>query len=244
MLLVCTGEVRCEPRTELFSGLDRPRCEVHEPGLGWPRQGYMKVACHDGVVTTSRCDGGNVHLQELRRVSGSVVLFRQVGAELGWPCHGAEMLRQRSTAHPSNWCAWLYPGVHRGLGCHHVQVDVEVAALNVKTALSRLLDGDAGILSRAPAVELRPQVFCSCTPHGRGAHERRRTALTLAVRYHRVAGRRSLHSPCRTGGGLSQVEETVNVVPPLLQGVWRGCFSRGVAEQLPSRCQRSAALSL
>src|SRR6185437_16147188 len=54
MLLVRTGEVRCEPRTELFPGLDRPRCEVHEPGPGWPRQGYMKVACHDGTVTTSR----------------------------------------------------------------------------------------------------------------------------------------------------------------------------------------------
>ena len=109
---------------------------------------------------------------------------------------------------------------------------------------SRPLDGDAGILSRATAVELHPQVFCSCTPHGRGAHGCRRTALTLVVRYHRVAGRRSLPSPCRTGGGLSQVEETVDVVPPLLQGVWRGCFSRGGAKQLPSRCQRCAARSL
>ena len=48
--------------------------------------------------------------------------------------------------------AWLYPGVHRGLGCHHVQVGVEVTALNVKTALSRPLNGDAGILSRAPGL--------------------------------------------------------------------------------------------
>ena len=83
----------------------------------------------------------------------------QVGAELGRPCHGAEVLRQRSAAHPSNWCAWLYPGVHRGLGCHHVQVGIEVAALNVKTARSRPLDGDAGILSRAPAVDVTPRVF-------------------------------------------------------------------------------------
>ena len=45
-------------------------------------------------------------------------------------------------------------------------------------------------------------------------------------------------------GGLSQVEETVDVVPPLPQGVWRGCLSRGVAKQLPSRYQRSAARSL
>ena len=82
---------------------------------------------------------------------------------------------------PSNWCAWLYPGVHRGLGCHHVQVGVEVAALNVKTTLSRPLDGDAGILSRAPVVELRPQVFCSCTAHCGGAHGRGRTAWTPVV---------------------------------------------------------------
>ena len=34
MLLVCTGEVRSEPRTELLSGLNRPRSEVHEPSPG------------------------------------------------------------------------------------------------------------------------------------------------------------------------------------------------------------------
>src|SRR6185503_8049645 len=80
MLLVCTGEVHSEPRTELFPRLDRPRSKVHEPSPGWPSQGYMKVACHDGVVTTSSGDGGNVHLQEFRRVSGTVILFRQVWA--------------------------------------------------------------------------------------------------------------------------------------------------------------------
>ena len=244
MLLVRTGEVRSEPRTELLPGLDHPRSEVHEPSPGWPGQGYMEVARHDCVVTTSCCDGGNVHLQEFRRVSGTVVLLRQVGAELGRPCHCTEVIREHSTAYPSHRGARLYPGIHRRLGCHHVQTSVEVATLDVETALARPLDGDAGILSCAPAVELRPQVFCSCTPHGRGAHGRRRPALTLAVRYHRVAGRRSLPSPCRTGGGLSQVEETVNVISPLLQGVWRGCFSRGVAKQLPSRCQRSVARSL
>src|SRR6185312_11528619 len=146
MLLVSAGEVRCEPCTELFPGLDRPRCEIHEPGPGWPRQGYMKIACHDGAVTTSRCDGGNVHLQEFRRVSSTVVLFRQVGAELGWPCHGAEVLRKRSTAHPGHRCTWLNPGVHRRPGCRRVQIDIEVASLNVETALSRPLDSDAGIL--------------------------------------------------------------------------------------------------
>ena len=83
MLLVCTGEVRREPRTELLPRLDRPRSEVHEPSPGWPSQGYMKVARHDGAITTNCCDGGNVHLQEFRRVSSTVVLFRQVGRNLG-----------------------------------------------------------------------------------------------------------------------------------------------------------------
>src|SRR6185437_6955564 len=58
------GEVRSERRTELLPRLDRPRSEVHEPSSGWPRQGYMKVARHDGVVTTSCCDGGNVQQQQ------------------------------------------------------------------------------------------------------------------------------------------------------------------------------------
>src|SRR6185312_8521580 len=222
MLLVRTGEVRSEPRAELLPGLNSPRSKVHEPSPGWPSQGYMKVAGHDGAVTTSCCDGGNVHLQEFRRVSGTVVFLRQVRAELRRPCHYAEVIRERSTAYPSHRGTRLYPGIHRRLGCHRVQISVEVATLDVETALSHPLHGDAGILSRVLAVELRPQVFCSCTPHGGGAHGHRRTALTLVVRYHRIAGRRSLPSPYRTGGGLSQMEETVNVVPPLLQGVWRG----------------------
>ena len=60
MLLVRTGEVRSEPRTELLPGLNRPRSEVHEPSPGWPSQGYMEVARHDSVVATSCCDGGDV----------------------------------------------------------------------------------------------------------------------------------------------------------------------------------------
>jgi hypothetical protein len=34
MLLISTSEVSCEPCTELFPGVDRPRGEVHEPGPG------------------------------------------------------------------------------------------------------------------------------------------------------------------------------------------------------------------
>ena len=53
--------------------------------------------------------------------------------------------------------------------------------LDVEAAFSRPFLGDAGILTRVPAVELRPQVFCSRTLHCGGAHGRRRTALALVV---------------------------------------------------------------
>ena len=57
------------------------------------------------------------------------------------------------------------------------------------------------------------------TPYCGGAHGRRRTALAPVVGHHRIARRRLLPSPCGTGGGLSQMEETVYVIPPLPQGV-------------------------
>jgi hypothetical protein len=76
MLLVSTGEVRCEPCTEHFPAVDRPRGEVHEPGPGWPGQGYMEVACHHSSVSTSCRNGGDVDLQEFRRVRRTVVLLR------------------------------------------------------------------------------------------------------------------------------------------------------------------------
>jgi hypothetical protein len=53
MLLVSTGEVRYEPCTELFPGVDRPWGEVHEPGPGQLGQGYMEVARHHSSVSTS-----------------------------------------------------------------------------------------------------------------------------------------------------------------------------------------------
>ena len=170
MLLVRTSEVHGEPRTELLPGLNRPRSEVHEPSPGWPSQGYMKVARHDSVVATSCCDGGDVHLQEFRRISGTIVLPRQLWTKLGRPGHRAEMIRERGTAHPSNrgsrWC----PGVSREPGCRCIQVGIEIAALDVEAAFSCPFHGDAGVLTRAPAVELRPQVFCSRTPHRGGTH--------------------------------------------------------------------------
>jgi hypothetical protein len=71
MLLISTGEVCCEPCTELFLGVDRPRGEVHELGPGRHGQGYMEVAFHYGSVSTSCRNGGDVDLQEFRRVSTS-----------------------------------------------------------------------------------------------------------------------------------------------------------------------------
>jgi hypothetical protein len=66
VLLVSTGEVRNEPCVELFPGVDRPWDEVHEPSPGRTRQGDMKICCHHSGVPTSRCDSGDIHLQELR----------------------------------------------------------------------------------------------------------------------------------------------------------------------------------
>jgi hypothetical protein len=68
VLLESTDEVRYGPRTKFFPGIDYPRGEIHELGLGRSRQGHMKVRCHYSGVSTCRCDGSNVHLQELRRV--------------------------------------------------------------------------------------------------------------------------------------------------------------------------------
>jgi hypothetical protein len=68
MLLVSTGEVRCEPHTELFLGVHRPWGKVHELGPGRPGQGYMEVARHHDSVSTSCRNSGDVDLQEFRRV--------------------------------------------------------------------------------------------------------------------------------------------------------------------------------
>jgi hypothetical protein len=76
MLLISTGEVRCETRTELFPGVDQSWGEVHEPGPGRPRQGYMEVCCHHSSVSTCCRNSGDVYLQEFRRIGCTIVLFR------------------------------------------------------------------------------------------------------------------------------------------------------------------------
>jgi hypothetical protein len=64
MLLIRAGEVCRELRVERSPGLDGSSGEVHEPRPGWPGQGYMEVTCHNGIVTPSRRDVGDVDLQE------------------------------------------------------------------------------------------------------------------------------------------------------------------------------------
>jgi hypothetical protein len=68
MLLISTGKVCCEPCTELFLGVDGPWGEIHEPGPGRPGQGYMEVTRHYGSVSIGCRNGGDVDLQEFRRV--------------------------------------------------------------------------------------------------------------------------------------------------------------------------------
>jgi hypothetical protein len=68
MSLISAGEVRYELRAELFLGVDRSWGEVHEPSLGWPGQGNMEKCCHYSGVFTCCRNGGDVNLQEFRRI--------------------------------------------------------------------------------------------------------------------------------------------------------------------------------
>jgi hypothetical protein len=68
MLLISAGEVCCEPHAELFPGVDRSWGEVHEPCLGWPRQGYMEICRHHNSVSTCCRNSGDIYLQEFRQV--------------------------------------------------------------------------------------------------------------------------------------------------------------------------------
>jgi hypothetical protein len=64
VLLVTAGEVRCEPRAELFPGIDSSWGKIHEPSSGRPRQGDMKICGHHSSVSTCCCDSGDIHLQK------------------------------------------------------------------------------------------------------------------------------------------------------------------------------------
>jgi hypothetical protein len=165
MPLINTGEVRCEPRAELFPGVDLSWGKVYEPNPGRPKQGNMKICCHHSSVSTCCGNGGDVHLQEFRRVGHTVILFRQVRPELGGPGCRVEMIRERGADHTGQWDTHLDPGTRWGLRCYRSKILIEVATLDVSSALPHLLQGDPGILSCTPTVELCPEVVDLCTPH-------------------------------------------------------------------------------
>jgi hypothetical protein len=74
-MLLSTGKVCREPCTEHFPGVDGPRGEIHELGLGRPGQGYKEVTRHYSSVSTGCRNGGDVNLQKFRWVGRTVVLL-------------------------------------------------------------------------------------------------------------------------------------------------------------------------
>jgi hypothetical protein len=69
------------------------------------------------------------------------------------------MIRECGAAHTGQGGTRLEPGAYRGLRCNCSEVVVEVATLDVLSALTRALQGDAGILVCTPTVEFCPQVL-------------------------------------------------------------------------------------
>jgi hypothetical protein len=69
------------------------------------------------------------------------------------------MIRQRGAAHTGQGDTRLDPGARWSLRCNRSEVIVEVATLDVLSALMRLFQRDAGILACTPAVEFCPQVI-------------------------------------------------------------------------------------
>jgi hypothetical protein len=87
------------------------------------------------------------------------------GQNLGGQVRRAEMIRERGATHVDQWDTRLDPGSRWGLRCYHSKILIDVATLDVSSALPRPLQGDPGILSRTPAVVLCPEVVGLCTPH-------------------------------------------------------------------------------
>jgi hypothetical protein len=96
----------------------------------------MKICYHYGGVSTCCHNGGDVHLQEFRQVGRTVVLLRQVRAELGWPGRRAEMVREHGAAHAGQRDTRLDPGTRWGLRCYRSKILIEVATLDVLLALT------------------------------------------------------------------------------------------------------------
>jgi hypothetical protein len=125
----------------------------------------MKICCHYGGVSTRCRNGGDIHLQEFQRVGRTVVLFQQVRPELGWLGRCAEMIHECGVAHAGQGDTRLDPGTRWGLRWYHSKILIEVATLDVLSALPHPLQGDPGILSYTSTVELCPEVVGLRAPH-------------------------------------------------------------------------------
>jgi hypothetical protein len=92
------------------------------------------------------------------------------------------MVCEGDAAHAGQGDTRLGPGAHWCLRCVRSEISVEVATLNVLSALTRPFQRDLGIFSRTPTVELRPEVVGLCTPYGGRAH---RATDAVASRWRR-----------------------------------------------------------
>jgi hypothetical protein len=74
------------------------------------------------------------------------------------------MVRERGATYAGQWDTRLDPSTRCGLRCYRSKILIEVVTPDVSSTLLRPLQGDPGILSRTPAVELCPEVIGLCTP--------------------------------------------------------------------------------
>jgi hypothetical protein len=71
-------------------------------GLGWPRQGYMEVSCHYGGASTCSRNGGDINLQEFRRVCRTVILSGRCGRNLGGHVAARKWFARAAQPTPAN----------------------------------------------------------------------------------------------------------------------------------------------
>jgi hypothetical protein len=90
------------------------------------------------------------------------------------------MICQHGAAHAGQWDTRLDPSARWSLRCNHSEVVVEVATLDILSALSRPFQRDVGILARTPPVEFCPQVIRP--PRETGASSPVRRQLSSAHR--------------------------------------------------------------
>jgi hypothetical protein len=75
------------------------------------------------------------------------------------------MIHKSGTAQTGQRDTRLRPVAHWCLRCNHSEVLIEVATIDVLAVLAGPFQGDTGILSRTPAVELCPEVVGLCAPY-------------------------------------------------------------------------------